>query len=81
MHGERTLDEERFSKFFRDYLMSGGRYVPPKDTFPNFESRYEATEFSPQELARALPSAAEHYAVISGQAADENECVTKDLQG
>ncbi|MGC2222963.1 MAG: DUF262 domain-containing protein [Methylocella sp.] len=76
-----TLDEERFSKFFRDYLMSGGRYVPPKDTFPNFESRYEATEFSPQELARALTVSSRHYAVISGQAADESERVTQGLAG
>jgi uncharacterized protein with ParB-like and HNH nuclease domain len=38
-----TLDEERFSRFFRDYLMSGGRYLPPKETFSSFEARYEAT--------------------------------------
>ena len=41
-----TLDDENFSKFFRDYLMSGGRYVSPKETFSNFEERYEGTGFS-----------------------------------
>jgi len=76
-----TLDEERFSKFFRDYLMSSGRYVPPRDTFHNFESRYEATGFSPQDLARALTVSSQHYAVISGQSADENERVTQELAG
>ena len=31
-----TLDEERFSQFFRDFLMTGGRYVSPKETFTEF---------------------------------------------
>jgi len=74
-----TLDEERFSKFFRDYLMSSGRYLPPKDTFPSFESRYEATGFSPKELARGLTTSSLHYAMIAGQEADENERVTQAL--
>jgi uncharacterized protein with ParB-like and HNH nuclease domain len=76
-----TLDEEQFSKFFRDYLMSSGRYVPPKDTFPSFESRYEATGFSPVKLGRALTVSSRHYAVISGQATDESESVTQALAG
>lgn len=76
-----TLDEERFSRFFRDYLMSGGRYVPPKETFPIFESRHEATGFSPKDLARALTASVRSYAVISGQEADESEPVTQALVG
>jgi len=76
-----TLDEERFSRFFRDFLMSGGRYVPPKDTFSNFESRYEATGFSPSELAGALTKSVLHYAVISGQEDDEIEEVSFALAG
>jgi len=76
-----TLDEERFSKFFRDYLMSSGRYVQPKETFPSFESRYEATGFSPNYLARALTAASRHYTVISGQEADESDRVTQALAG
>jgi uncharacterized protein with ParB-like and HNH nuclease domain len=76
-----TLDEERFSKFFRDYLMANGRYVPPKDTFPNFEARYEATDFSPKELAVQLTTSSRHYAVICGEAPDQNETVTAALAG
>ena len=71
-----TLDEERFSRFFRDYLMSDGRYVPPKDTFATFEARYEATEFSPKELALELNTGADDYAVIVGERSDKDERVT-----
>ena len=46
------LEEDRFSRFFRDVLMMDGRYVQPKDTFA-FESRHEATSFSPKALAAA----------------------------
>src|SRR6185369_7040490 len=28
-----SLDEEQFSRFFRDFLMSSGRYVSPRATF------------------------------------------------
>jgi hypothetical protein len=77
-----TLDEERFSRFFRDYLMmSGGRYVRLKETFPSFESRYEATGFSPKDLARALTASVRYYAVISGQQSDPSEGVTQALAG
>ena len=62
------VDEEQFSRFFRDYLMSQSDigYVPPKETFPRFESEYEATGFSPWELGAALTVSAQHYAIISG---------------
>jgi hypothetical protein len=76
-----TLDEDRFSKFFRDYLMSGGRYVPPKDTFASFEARFEATGFSPVDLARTLIDNVGYYAVISGQAPDDSDVVTRALAG
>jgi uncharacterized protein with ParB-like and HNH nuclease domain len=76
-----TLDEERSSRFFRDFLMVGGRYVPPKDTFASFEARYEATGFSPRALAQALTEGVRHYAVISGQQTDENEQITRALAG
>lgn len=76
-----TLDEERFSKFFRDFMMSSGRYVPPNATFPTFEARFEATEFSPEQLVRTLIAKSQDYAVISGDAPDESDCVTKALVG
>ena len=78
-----TLDEDRFSRFFRDYLMSQPEigYVPPKETFPRFEAEYAATDFSPRELAGALTVSAQHYAIISGQEADESVPVTQALAG
>jgi hypothetical protein len=76
-----THDEERFSKFFRDFLMSDGRYVAPKETFTNFESRYEATGFSPKALAAQLTSNSEFYEVISGAAPDRDQAVTAALAG
>lgn len=76
-----TLDEERFSHFFRDFLMSkaGSGYVSPLHTFPRFESRYEATGFSPVELAGELTASARHYAIISGEQSDQNAQVTQAL--
>ncbi len=76
-----TLDEERFSRFFRDFLMSGGRYVPPRETFPTFEARYEATNFSPTDLARELLDASADYAVIIGAREDIDARVTPTLLG
>lgn len=76
-----TLDEERFSRFFRDYLMSSGRYVPPKETFPSFEARYEATGFVPKDLARILLRASDHYEIISGTQPDKSPKVSGALAG
>jgi uncharacterized protein with ParB-like and HNH nuclease domain len=76
-----TLDEERFSKFFRDFLMSGGRYVAPKDTFSDFEARYEATGFSPKQLAAQLTANSGYYEVISGAVPDRDSSVTVALAG
>lgn len=76
-----TLDEERFSRFFRDFLMSSGRYVSPKDTFPDFEARYEATGFVSRDLAQTLMEASRRYAIICGDQADEVPVVTRALAG
>jgi len=45
------LEESRFSRFFRDFMMRDGRYVSPKEVFSTFEERYESTDFSPKQLA------------------------------
>lgn len=76
-----TLDEDQFSQFFRNFLMAGGRYVSPKDTFPSFEARYEATGFSPKTLAQELTASVRHYEVIAGRKADESDEVTQALAG
>jgi hypothetical protein len=76
-----TLDEEQFSRFFRDFLMASGRYVPPKATFESFEARYEATGFAPNVLAHDLAMSVSHYAVIGGDLADGSGKVTQALAG
>lgn len=75
------LDEDAFSRFFRDLLMIDGRYVPPKDTFATFEARHEATGFSPNALADSILASARHYAVIGGKANDVDPQVTAALHG
>ena len=75
-----ALDEDRFSKFFRDFLMSDGRYVSPKETFNEFEARYEATDFSPTSLASDLLRASAHYEVITGVKPDINSAVTSAIR-
>ena len=75
------LDENRFSKFFRDYLMSSGKYIPPKDTFVTFETRHEATQFSAKEVGEEVLASAKHYSIISGEQDDESAGVTSALAG
>ncbi len=78
-----TLDEEQFSSFFRDYLMSrqDTGYISPRETFSTFEAKFEATDFSPRELANALVKSAQDYAIISGQRVDKSVQVTEALTG
>lgn len=75
------LDDEVFSRFFRDAMMADGRYVPPKETFATFEARNEATRFSPAALADEMLVNARYYSVITGQAADSDAAVTAALRG
>lgn len=76
-----SLEEESFSRFFRDFLMADGRYVAPKDTFPEFEAQYEATDFSPKVLASDLLKASGQYEVICGKKPDKDAAVTEALAG
>ena len=78
---DRTLDEERFSGFFRNFLISKGRYISAGDTFAAFESRYEATDFSPRDLARELLEASDDYEIITGARPDRELSVTQALAG
>jgi hypothetical protein len=61
--------------------MANGRYVPPKETFASFEAQYEATGFSPKELAAHLTESSRHYAVICSDAKDHSQAVTAALSG
>lgn len=75
------LDEQRFSRFFRDVLMSAGQYVQPNDTFGTFESRHEATGFDPVAVAMQLAVHARHYQVIAGESEDADTSVTEAVAG
>jgi len=83
VNGDGTLDGDDFSRFFRDFLMAGSGigYVRPSATFERFEAKYEATEFSPTQLAVHLTRSARDYAVIAGRAPDQDGRVTKALAG
>ena len=72
-----SLDDDLFSKFFRDFLMSSGRFVEERNTFSVFETRYEATAFSPMELAKELKEHALSYRVIMGTDEDEYPEITR----
>ena len=74
------LEEARFSRFFRDFMMRDGRYVSPKEVFSTFEERYESTDFSPKQLAKDLHVGAKHYSIINGDEPDENIDVTNELK-
>ncbi|MBK5958366.1 hypothetical protein CCR97_09100 [Rhodoplanes elegans] len=78
---EGVLDEEAFSRFFRDYLMSDGRYVSPRETFATFESRYESTGFSPAVLAEELRRSVDDYSIIASQRPDPSADITSALAG
>ena len=82
-HANSTLDGDRFSKFFRDFLMSikDFGYVAPGATFERFENHYEATNFSPNQLAIELKRHAKHNEIISGKEPDQNSAVTQALAG
>jgi len=38
--------------------------APPKETFPTFEARYEATDFAPRAVAEGILQGAEQYSII-----------------
>jgi Protein of unknown function (DUF1524)/Domain of unknown function (DUF4268) len=60
-----NLDAERFSSFFRDFLMQDGAYVPPDQTFEAFQDRYASTDFDSPKVAAELKRAAEWYSIIA----------------
>ncbi len=74
------LEESRFSRFFRDFMMRDGRYVSPKEVFSTFEERYESTDFSPKQLATELLVGAKNYSIINGDEQDEDIDVTNALK-
>lgn len=74
------LDEARFGRFFRDYLISiRNAYLAPTETFAVFEARYEATDFDPIELTDTLKKYSGYYAIISGVKPDPSPAITAAL--
>lgn len=73
------LDEQRFSRFFRDVLMAGGQYVQPAQTFTTFEAKHDATGFDPFAVTRSLTTQAGNYVVIVGDRADTSPQVTASI--
>jgi uncharacterized protein with ParB-like and HNH nuclease domain len=79
---EGELNEAKLSGFFRDFLISQRKsYVAPSATFSTFEARYEATGFSPQDLAVKLKKYGSYYLIISGGKTDTDSAVTSALKG
>lgn len=66
-----------FSGFFRNFLQRGGRYVKEDAIFDTFEERYEASGFSPVDLAKELSTFADYYDTIRGISPEGDHNVDK----
>ncbi|MFN8475660.1 MAG: DUF262 domain-containing protein [Anaerolineae bacterium] len=61
------LDVGALSAFFRDFLMSEGKYVPTSATFQQFEQSYQGSSFQPTALAETLAHDAKLYDILRGR--------------
>lgn len=59
------LNGVMMSAFFRDFMMSAGKYIPPTSTFQEFENYY-AHGFQPSDLLNELDLYAGFYDMIRG---------------
>jgi hypothetical protein len=73
------LDSDLLSSFFRDYLMSDGKYVSPYATFESFEKTYGVADFDATSLASELATAAAHYDQIRTVSPHPNPLVNAAL--
>jgi hypothetical protein len=62
---EDRLNGTLLSGFFRDFMMSNGKYIPPTSTFQEFENYY-APGFKPSELLDELDLYAQFYDIVRG---------------
>lgn len=60
------LNSREFSIFFRDFLMSAGRYIPLSSTFFHFEKTFSKAGFDPRPLTEELQKWAGYYNAIRG---------------
>ncbi len=73
------LNSREFSIFFRDFLMSNGRYIPLSSTFFHFERRYGGADFQPAALALELQNVAQLYNIIRGFEAHAKKDINRAL--
>lgn len=73
------LDTRQMSAFFRDFLMSNGRYIPLAATFYHFERRYSQPETDMRVLTDTLAQYAIRYNYIRGLKAHPQAKVNRVL--
>lgn len=73
------LNSREFSIFFRDFLMSAGRYIPLSSTFFNFEKSYGKAGFDPRPLTIELQKWAGFYNMIRGLVPHDSKQINRAL--
>ncbi|MEM9777627.1 MAG: DUF262 domain-containing protein, partial [Chloroflexota bacterium] len=73
------LNSREFSIFFRDFLMSSGRYIPLSSTFFHFEKTFSKAGFDPRPLTEELQTWAGHYNAIRGFVPHDSKQINKVL--
>lgn len=73
------LNSREFSIFFRDFLMSTGRYIPLSSTFFHFEKTYSKASFDPRPLTEELQKWAGYYNTIRGLEAHSSKQINRAL--
>ena len=73
------LNSREFSIFFRDFLMSSGRYIPLSSTFFHFEKTYSSSAFDPRPLTEELQKWAGFYNMIRGLVPHDSKQINRSL--
>lgn len=73
------LNSRDFSVFFRDFLMSAGRYIPLSSTFFHFEKTYSGNKFDPRPLTKELQAWAGYYNTIRGLSPHDSKTINRAL--
>lgn len=76
---EDKLNSREFSIFFRDFLMSTGRYIPLSSTFFHFEKTYSGSKFNPRPLTKELQTWADYYNMIRGIVPHDSKTINRAL--
>jgi uncharacterized protein with ParB-like and HNH nuclease domain len=76
---EGKLQVQLFTDFLRDFLMSEGTFIPPKELFTAFEAQYDGRSLDYQSLVSELIDNAENYLIILGHKVAASEKLTNAL--